>query len=95
MTTLIKPIVTEKMTAMADKSRYAFIVNDTANKIEIKKAVEKQYGVSVTDVNTQRYNGKIKKRNTKAGLLIGRVKKAKKAIVTLKSGDVIDFYASI
>ena len=95
MATLVKPMVTEKMTSMADKGRYAFIVDDNANKIEIKQAVEKQYGVTVTDVNTQRYAGKIKKRNTKAGLLVGRVKKAKKAIVTLKSGDVIDFYASI
>lgn len=70
---LVKPIVTEKLTIQGDKlNRYGFIVDRTANKIEIKKAVEQQYGVSVADVNTVNYHGKRKSRYTKAGLLTGR-----------------------
>lgn len=98
---LLKPVVTEKMTAQAgdkfaDKGfRYAFVVSTTANKIEIKREVEKTYGVTVESVNTLRNNGKIKTRNTRSGQIRGRVKRFKKAIVTLKKGDTIDFFASI
>jgi large subunit ribosomal protein L23 len=93
---LIKPIITEKMTAQAEKlNRYGFVVELTANKLEIKDAVEKMYNVKVAAVNTQRYIGKVKTRNTTRGVAIGRVNRNKKAIVTLKQGEVIDFYASI
>ena len=69
---LIKPIVTEKMTAQGDKlNRYGFIVDRKANKIQIKAAVEQAYGVSVAEVNTLNYHGKRKQRWTKAGLLKG------------------------
>lgn len=96
MDVLIKPIITEKMAEQAEKlHRYGFIVDERANKLEIKNAVEKMYGVTVKQVNTSRYIGKIKMRNTKKGLAIGIVNKCKKATVTLKEGDVIDFYASI
>jgi len=96
MKILIKPIITEKMTAQAEKlNRYGFVVAKEANKIEIKEAVEKMYGVKVDSVNTQQYVGKVKTRNTTRGLAIGRVNRGKKAIVTLKQGEVIDFYASI
>ena len=70
---LIKPIVTEKMTAEGEKlNRYGFIVDRKANKLQIKAAVEQMYGVTVADVNTLNYHGKRKQRYTKAGLLRGR-----------------------
>lgn len=96
MDILIKPILTEKMTAQGDKlNRYGFVVDPRANKIEIKSAVESMYNVVVTDVNTCNYAGKAKSRYTKAGFLVGRSNHFKKAIVTLKSGDQIDFYSNI
>ncbi len=96
MEILVKPIITEKMTAQAEKlNRYGFVVAKEANKLEIKGAIEKMYGVKVDSVNTQQYVGKVKTRNTTRGIAIGRVNRYKKAIVTLKDGEVIDFYASI
>lgn len=96
MEILVKPIITEKQTAQSEKfGRYAFIVNTKANKLEIKAAIEKMYNVKVDSVNTQQYVGKVKTRNTTRGLAIGRVNRSKKAIVTLKQGEVIDFYANI
>ncbi len=96
MEILIKPLVTEKMTIQGEKlNRYGFIVDRRANKIEIKAAVEKQYGVTVSDVNTVNYHGKRKSRYTKAGLLTGRANHFKKAYVTLAGDDKIDFYSNI
>jgi large subunit ribosomal protein L23 len=96
MEILIKPIITEKMTSQAEKlNRYGFVVDKKANKVQIKQAIEAMYGVTVTSVNTQQYVGKVKTRNTTRGLAVGRVNRSKKAVVTLKSGDVIDFYSSI
>jgi large subunit ribosomal protein L23 len=96
MNILLKPIVTEKMTAQGDKfNRYGFIVDKNANKLQIKKAVEEMYSVAVDSVNTLRYSGKIKTRNTKSGLLVGRTAATKKAIVTLAEGSKIDFYSNI
>lgn len=96
MEILIKPIITEKMTAQGETlNRYGFVVDKRANKLEIKAAIEKAYGVKVEGVNTQQYVGKVKTRNTTRGIAIGRVNRGKKAIVTLKKGETIDFYASI
>lgn len=96
MEILIKPIITEKMTSQAEKlNRYGFVVDKKANKVQIKQAVEAMYGVTVTSVNTQQYVGKVKTRNTTRGLAVGRVNRSKKAIITLKDGDVIDFYSNI
>lgn len=96
MEIIIKPLVTEKMNSITEKlNRYGFIVNKESNKIEVKNAVEKLYGVTVTDVKTFRYAGKAKSRNTKAGLIVGRTSSYKKAIVSLKDGDSIDFYSNI
>lgn len=93
---LIKPIVTEKMTVQGEKlNRYGFIVDRNANKIEIRQAIEQQYGVTVKDVNTANYHGKRKSRYTKAGLLKGRTNHYKKAYVTLAGEDKIDFYSNI
>jgi len=92
METLIKPVLTEKMTVQGEKlNRYGFIVDTRANKLQIKAAVEKMYGVVVTDVNTMNVMGKVRRR----GMTEGRANNAKKAIVTLKSGDKIDFYSNI
>lgn len=96
MTIIIKPIVTEKATSQSEKlGRYAFQVSKNANKIEIKKAVEAAYGVTVEAVNTTNIIGKNKSRYTKAGLICGKESDYKKAVVTLKQGDVIDFYSNI
>ena len=96
MNILLKPIVTEKMTSQGDKfNRYGFIVARNANKIEIKKAVEDLYGVTVESINTMRYGGKVKTRYTKSGVQAGKSAATKKAIVTLATGNTIDFYSNI
>ena len=96
MSVLIKPIITEKLTAQGEKlNRYGFIVDRKANKLQIKAEVEQTYGVSVADVNTINYHGKRKSRFTKAGLLRGRANHFKKAYVTLAGEDKIDFYSNI
>ena len=96
MDILLKPIVTEKMTSQGDKqNRYGFIVAKNANKLQIKIAVEELYSVTVASVNTMRYGGKVKTRNTKSGLLVGRTNATKKAVVTLAEGNKIDFYSNI
>ena len=93
MDILIKPILTERMAAQGEKlNRYGFIVDPRANKLQIKDAVEAMYNVVV---NTLNYMGKLKSRYTKHGLLVGRANNFKKAIVTLKDGDKIDFYSNI
>ena len=85
---IIKPLVTEKMTAITDKlNRFGFVVRPEANKLEIKKEIEALYNVTVVDVNTVKYAGKNKSRYTKAGIINGRTNAFKKAIVTLKEGD--------
>lgn len=95
MSILKRPLVTEKVSALNEKGKYGFIVDAEANKVEIKKAVEKQYGVNVEKVNTMNVMGKMKTRYTKAGVLAGRRPNYKKAIVTLAEGEVIDFYSNV
>lgn len=95
MSVLKKPLVTEKVSSLNEKGKYGFIVDADANKVEIKKAVEKQYGVNVEQVNTMNVMGKLKTRYTKAGVLSGRRPNYKKAIVTLAEGEVIDFYSNV
>ena len=114
MAFIVKPLVTEKMTAITEKSsveksykvkgetrtkkaeaKYGFIVRPEANKIEIKNEVESLYNVTVIIVNTVRYAGKRQSRYTRAGLVKGQKNAYKKAIVTLKEGDSIDFYSNI
>ena len=93
---LIKPIVTEKLTAETEKyNRYGFIVDREANKLQIKAAVEQFYNVTVKDVNTVNYHGKRKSRYSKAGMLRGHANHFKKAYVTLAGDDKIDFYSNI
>lgn len=93
---LVKPILTEKANAQQDKlRRYAFRVGRKANKLEIKKAVEEFYGVSVINVNTVVVPGKNKTRYTKAGFVKGQKPAYKKALVTVAEGETIDLYGNI
>ena len=94
---IIKPIVTEKQTAISEKfpNRFGFRVSPDANKIQIKAAVEALYGVNVVSVNTMNYGGKLKSRFTKSGVISGKMPAFKKAIVTLKKGETIDFFSNI
>lgn len=96
MNILIKPVITEKMTDESEKyNRFGFVVDRRANKLEIKEAIEKMYGVSVEKVRTMIYPGKAKSRNTKAGVISGRTNSYKKAIVDIADGESIDFYSNI
>ena len=91
-----KPVITEKMTAISEKlNKYAFIVDKRANKLQIEQAVQDLYGVQVESVNTINYEGKLKSRYTKTGIISGRRDAFKKAIVTLAKGETIDFFSNI
>ncbi|MFB6307270.1 MAG: 50S ribosomal protein L23 [Flavobacteriales bacterium] len=91
-----KPVVTEKMTAQGEElNKYGFLVHEKANKIEVKNAVEKQYGVSVKKVNLMNYMGKSKTRYTQAGIINGKENDYKKAVVSVEEGDTIDVFSSI
>ena len=93
---LIKPIISEKAeTLSSSMSQYSFIVNKSANKIEIKKAVEAMYSVNVASVNTLNMPGKSKTRNTRSGVLKGSMSSYKKAVVKLASGEEIDFFGEV
>jgi len=90
---LVRPILTEKMLKMQEsQNKYGFMVNLSANKIEIKRAVEKKFDVSVDKVTTMRVKGKTKQSNTRRGITKGKRPDWKKAIVTLRQGDSIDFF---
>ncbi|MBN1481458.1 50S ribosomal protein L23 [candidate division KSB1 bacterium] len=90
---LVRPIITEKIQRMQEKERkYGFVVNIDANKIEIKNAVERKFDVSVTGVTTIKVKGKSKQSNTRRGITHGKRPAWKKAIVTLRDGDSIDFF---
>ena len=97
MSVIIKPIFTEKQTAITDKfeNRYGFIVVPKANKVEIKNEIEALYNVHVESVNTMKYDGKLRSRYTKSGVINGKTPSYKKAIVTLKEGERIDLFSNI
>ncbi|MFC3810107.1 50S ribosomal protein L23 [Lacihabitans lacunae] len=95
MIVLKRPIITEKSQGMNPKGKYTFEVSRDANKIQIAAAIEKMYGVSVDKVSTITQFGKKKSRMTKTKLSSGRTSTFKKAIVSLKSGEMIDFYAEL
>ena len=94
---LIKPIITEKLTSLGEKyNRVGFVVEKTANKVEIAKAIEEMYKVDVESVNTMNYGGgKAKAKYTNKGVSQQRIPAYKKAIVTLAEGDSIDFFSGI
>jgi len=94
---IIKPIVTEKQTQITEKfpNRVGFKVTPSAKKSEIIAAVQELYDVTVVKVNTMIYDGKRKQRYTKSGVVKGKEAAFKKAIVTLKEGEVIDLFKNI
>ncbi len=96
---IIRPILTEKMAIMQEReNKYGFIVSCYANKIQIKIAVQAKFDVSVSKVATMNFNGKLKQMSTKSnGKTIrtqGKKSSFKKAVVTLVSGDVINYESS-
>jgi len=96
MNILIKPIITEKATTDSELfNRYAFVVNKKANKLEIKNAVEKAYGVEIESVRTMNYPVQRNTKFTKSGMVQAMKGAYKKAIVQLAEGDNIDFYSNI
>ncbi|MFN0276888.1 MAG: 50S ribosomal protein L23 [Chitinophagales bacterium] len=93
---LIKPLITEKLTQLTEKNgTYGFVVDNSANKTEIKKAIEKMYGVKVEGVRTIHEIGKYGWKRTPFGLSMGTKGNMKKAYVTLKKGETIDFFSNI
>lgn len=92
---LLRPIVTEKMTQLESKHQYAFEVEKNANKIEIQKAIEKQYNVTVLNLRTVNYKGKQKSQLTRRGRFTGKTSSWKKAVITIKEGEKIEFFENI
>ncbi len=96
MSVMIKPIITEKATKQTEsENRFTFFVDVNANKIQIKKAIELQYGVSVLNVNTVVVRADRATKFTKNGLISAKTNRTKKAFVQLKEGESIDFYNNI
>tara|TARA_B100001029_G_scaffold179554_1_gene189517 strand:- start:198 stop:488 length:291 start_codon:yes stop_codon:yes gene_type:complete len=96
MNVIIKPIITEKATSNSELNNcYTFLVNIRANKVEIKKAVESIYGVSVNKVRTLNYGPLRKTKYTKTGIQSGKTNAKKKAVIQLIEGDTIDFYSNL
>jgi large subunit ribosomal protein L23 len=92
---IFRPIVTEKMTALQEKGRYAFEVDLGANKIDIARAVAKKFNVTVVNVRTMNYKGKSKTQMTRKGRFTGKTSHFKKAVVTLKEGDAINLFENV
>ncbi len=92
---LVRPIITEKMTELGEKRQYAFEVPISVNKIEVGKAIEKKFNVHVTSIRTVLVKGKRKSQMTRRGRFEGHTKTWKKAIVTLKEGDKIDYFGNV
>ena len=93
---IVKPLITEKSENLSENLvQYSFVVNKKANKIEIRSAIEKMYGVTVESVNTLVMPGKSKIRNTRSGIQKGRKPSFKKAIVRLSEGEEIDIFGDI
>jgi len=95
MSVLIKPIVSEKFAQLNENRVYGFVVAKDANKVEIRKAVETIYGVTVESVNTAIAKGKQKTKYTKKAVVSGKTKDVKKAFVKVAEGEMIDFYSGI
>lgn len=95
MIVLKRPILTEKATALSNLGKYVFEVDRNANKIQIAQAIEKMYGVAVDSVDTMRVIGRTKSRMAKGKAVSGSTSTFKKAIVTVKKGEIIDIYADI
>ncbi len=92
---IFRPIVTEKMTKLGESGQYSFEVNDKANKIDILQVVEKRFNVKVISVRTMMVHGKTKAQMTRKGRFEGKTRRWKKAIITLRKGDKIEFFENV
>lgn len=94
---LIRPFVTEKMSHLMEQGHYAFVVDSGANKVEIRKEIEKRYpGVKVQEVRTLNVRGKRRRQFGRRGVVEGRKASYKRAIVTLEPGsEQIDFFENV
>lgn len=93
---ILKPVISEKSQELSSaKNHFTFVVAKSANKHQIREAVEGMFDVKVTSVNTLRMPAKLKKRFTKRGLQHGRRDAYKKAVITLNEGETIDFYGEL
>ncbi|MEM6643633.1 MAG: 50S ribosomal protein L23 [Bacteroidota bacterium] len=92
---LVKPLVTEKVSALNEQGKYGFVVARSANKVQIKNEIERTYGVTVESVNTMVQPGKAKRRYTKSRIIEGKTSAFKKAVVQVADGDIIDFYSGV
>jgi len=92
-----KPLITEKATVASEtRNRFTFEVARSANKVEIKKAVEKMYGVHVTKVHTMTYGGgKSSVKHTNKGIVTQPNNPWKKAVITVADGETIDLFNNI
>ena len=96
MDIIIKPIITEKITKQSEVSnRFGFVVDSKANKVQIKKAVEAAYGITIVSVNTMNVRPDRTTKFTKSGMISGKSNAYKKAIVQVQEGETIDFYNNI
>lgn len=96
MSIIVKPIITEKITKDGEVfNRFGFVVDKKANKVQIKKAVEAAYGVTVVSVNTMNVRPDRTTKYTKSGLISGKSNACKKAVVQVQEGETIDFYNNI
>ena len=96
MEIILKPIITEKATNDSElRNRYTFVVSRFVNKIQIKKAIQEKYSVTVEKVRTQIYGPERTTKYTKKGIQNTKSKIIKKAIVQLAEGDTIDFYSNL
>jgi large subunit ribosomal protein L23 len=90
---LVRPLYTEKIARLQDEqNKYAFEVARDANKIEIRKAVEKNFDVKVATIRTMLMPGKMRQQMTRAGRFYGRRPQWKKAIITLAEGDKLELF---
>ena len=92
---ILKPIITEKATALQEQGQYTFQVDRNANKIEIARAISKKFNVTVVNVRTINFKPKSKTQLTRRGRFEGKTSGYKKAVVTLKQGEKIELFENI
>jgi large subunit ribosomal protein L23 len=92
---ILRPVISEKSMDQTTISKYTFAVADGANKLQIKAAVEELFKVTVLDVNVLTSKRKEKSRNRRRGRQVGYTTPWKKAVVTVKAGDSIEFFEGV
>ena len=92
---ILRPVISEKSMDQSTVHKYTFAVADGANKMQIKSAVEELFKVTVTSVNVLTTKRKEKSRNRRRGRQAGYTSPWKKAVVTIKAGDSIEFFEGV